>query len=227
MIEETNYRLERKFFITGVNIKIIENYIRLNNAHFKAIYKPRQINNIYFDTNEFDNFYFSYEGIAHRVKVRIRWYGATLGLVKKPVLELKFKDNFFVKKKLFPMVSFELNKGFKVETIYRALKMAKIPWLTRSNLFSLRPMLLNSYKRRYYQSFDKNYRLTLDEKMKFFRITGCQNNLLYSAHDKKSLVLELKYSPKNDNMAEVITNSFPFRMTKSSKYVDGVIKLYE
>lgn len=33
-------------------------------------------------------------GISDRMKVRIRWYGALLGLIEEPVLELKIKRGF-------------------------------------------------------------------------------------------------------------------------------------
>ena len=92
---------------------------------------------------------------------------------------------------------------------------------------SLRPTLLNRYKRKYYQSFDKAFRLTLDEEMKFYRILGRKSNLLFRMFDEMNAVMELKYHPDDDNRARTITNLFPFRMTKSSKYLDGMVKLYE
>jgi|ETN01SMinimDraft_1059929.scaffolds.fasta_scaffold82315_1 SPX domain protein involved in polyphosphate accumulation len=225
--EETDYRLERKFFISGVSIKIIENHVRLHKAHFSPIYKPRWINNIYFDTCEFDNYFTSCEGVARRAKVRIRWYGELGGEIKQPVLELKIKNNWFVKKLLFPMVPFEIGQHLDVSHIEEALRKTEMPEVLKMNIMSLRPTLLNRYNRKYYQSFDKAYRLTLDEEMKFYRVLGRKNNLLFRMFDDISTVLELKYHPDDDDLAREITNSFPFRMTKSSKYLDGMVKLYE
>jgi hypothetical protein len=37
-----------------------------------------------------------------------------------------------------------------------------------------------------------------------------------------SVIMELKYDECNDLSAEKITNSFPFRLTKSSKYIMGI-----
>jgi hypothetical protein len=88
-------------------------------------------------------------------------------------------------------------------------------------------MLLNRYKRKYFHSFDKAFRLTLDEEMKFYRILGRKSNLLFRRFDDISTVLELKYKPEDDETARTITNAFSFRMTKSSKYLDGMVKLYE
>ena len=102
-----------------------------------------------------------------------------------------------------------------------------MPEALKLNIMSLRPTLLNRYKRKYFQSFDKSYRLTLDDKMKFYRILGRKNNLLFRKFDDISTVLELKYKPEHDDMACTITNGFPFRMTKSSKYLAGMVKLYQ
>ena len=225
--EETAYRLERKFFISGVSTRIIENHVRLHKARFSSIYEPRWINNIYFDTCEFDNYFTSYEGIARRAKVRIRWYGELNGKIKEPVLELKIKNNWLVRKILFPMAPFELDQHLNVDHIEEALKKTEIPEGLKINIMSLRPTLVNRYKRKYYQSFDKAFRLTLDEEMKFYRILGRKSNLLFRMFDEMNAVMELKYHPDDDNRARTITNLFPFRMTKSSKYLDGMVKLYE
>jgi len=86
--EETGYRLERKFFISGVTrlLRIMCDCIKLVSA---PLYEPRWINNIYFDAYDFDNYFTSYEGITKRAKVRIRWYGELCGGIRHPVLELK------------------------------------------------------------------------------------------------------------------------------------------
>ena len=225
--EETDYRLERKFFISGVSIKVIENHVRLHKARFSPLYEPRWINNIYFDTYDFDNYFTSYEGVAKRAKVRIRWYDELCGEIRHPVLELKIKNNWYVKKLLFPMPSFELGEQLNADDVEAALRKTEIPEALKINILSQKPMLLNRYNRKYFQSFDKAFRLTLDEEMKFYRILGRKNNLLFRKFDDISTVLELKYKPEDDDMARTITNAFPFRITKSSKYLDGMVKLYE
>ena len=225
--EEIDYRLERKFFIPEISVRLVENHVRLNEARFSPIFEPRWINNIYFDTYGFDNYFTSYEGIARRAKVRIRWYGKLRGEIKQPVLEVKIKNNWFVRKILFPMSPFTLGQQLSVDDIKDAIRKTEMPETLKTNIMSLRPTLLNRYKRKYFRSFDKDYRLTLDEKMKFYRILGSKSNLLFRMFDDMSLVLELKYKPVDDDRARTITNSFPFRMTKSSKYLAGIVKLYE
>ena len=52
------------------------------------------------------------------------------------------------------------------------------------------------------------------------------NSLKFNLVDRANLVLELKYNQEYDSFAEKITNAFPFRMTKSSKYVAAIDQLY-
>ncbi len=44
--------------------------------------------------------------------------------------------------------------------------------------------------------------------------------------DINNIILELKYNQDMDNGANYIVNCFPFRLTKSSKYVSGIESLY-
>ncbi len=40
--------------------------------------------------------------------------------------------------------------------------------------------------------------------------------------DDFSVIMEVKYDEKYENNANYITDNFPFRLTKSSKYVAGL-----
>ena len=48
---------------------------------------------------------------------------------------------------------------------------------------------------------------------------------LKSVKDFKSVILELKYQEEYDEEANSIINQFPFRLSKSSKYVNGIQQL--
>jgi len=125
------------------------------------------------------------------------------------------------------MPSFELGEQLNADDVEAALRKTEMPGALKINILSQKPLLLNRYNRKYFQSFDKVFRLTLDEEMKFYKILGRKSNLLFRRFDDISTVLELKYKPDDDDMARTITNAFPFRMTKSSKHLDEMVKLYE
>ena len=44
--------------------------------------------------------------------------------------------------------------------------------------------------------------------------------------DNSNVILEIKYDDKYDLEAAKISNNFPFRLTKSSKYSRGIELLY-
>ncbi len=86
------------------------------------------------------------------------------------------------------------------------------------------PTLLNRYERTYYLSSDKKYRLTLDNKMEFYSINPIRDYFKIFSDEEKTVV-ELKYNQQYADGARGITEHFPFRVTKNSKYVIGVERI--
>ena len=84
---------------------------------------------------------------------------------------------------------------------------------------------MNRYSREYYLSLDKKYRITVDSDMKFSKILKQGNQFINTYHHPYSKVLELKYDLKYDNEVNKITQLIPFRLTRSSKYIQGVNSL--
>ncbi|MGZ4119018.1 MAG: VTC domain-containing protein, partial [Bacteroidia bacterium] len=64
-------RHERKFLITDHSAKDVEQMIKLHPACFSEIFYQRTVNNIYFDTIGFNNYYDNVEGEMDRIKARI------------------------------------------------------------------------------------------------------------------------------------------------------------
>ncbi len=80
-----NFRFERKFTIPdGFTIVAIEQFIKQNKALFREVFHIRQVNNIYFDTAAYNDYFDNVLGVSDRKKIRIRWYGDTFGTIKKP-----------------------------------------------------------------------------------------------------------------------------------------------
>jgi len=217
-------RYERKFRVTELSSASVEAIIKLNRATFVERYAPRWINNIYLDSHALSSYRDNVEGLRDRVKVRIRWYGDLFGPVASPVLEYKLKHGFLGEKKRYQMPSFTVDEDFSWQAL---LADVNLPQQVMQNLHSLQPVLLNRYHRKYFESADGEYRLTLDDDMSFYRMSTVKNRFLWSSFDKGACVVELKYAPEHDTKARDITSSFPFRMTKNSKYVTGVMRLYQ
>ncbi|RLD65619.1 MAG: hypothetical protein DRI84_06455 [Bacteroidetes bacterium] len=225
-LDPNNFRYERKFFISGLSKHEVEAAVKLHPSMFDEIYYERNINNIYFDSFDMVNFFDNVDGQSQRVKFRIRWYGELLGFIEKPVLEVKIKQGQLGGKLHYPLDSFYLDEQFTNNKIRDIISKAKIPDELKYILVSLNYTLLNRYTRKYFQSKDKKYRITIDSDMKYVHLSHLYNSYLNEFVDYLNNILELKYDKDDDEGARVITNHFLFRMTKSSKYVTGIERLH-
>jgi len=219
-----NYRYERKFYITGLDVIKVEKIIDLTPGFFQEIHHKRFVNNVYFDSSNLQNYNDNIDGLSKRKKIRIRWYGDLFGEVKKPILEVKIKNNEIGKKLSYPLSKFTFRANLGVQEFLKIFANSELPEEIRHMLSFLRPTLVNRYSRKYFQSFDKKFRITLDDDILFYSSNNLyQSFSLNTIKNYNSLILELKYCSKCNNNASFITNFFPFRLTKSSKYVQGII----
>ena len=225
-LESSNLRYERKFFISELSKHEIETIVKLHPSMFDEIFYERNVNNIYFDSFNMSNFFDNVDGQSQRIKFRIRWYGELLGFIEKPVLEVKIKQGQLGGKLNYPLDSFWLDEDMSNDKMSKIISTSKIPDELKYILVSLNYTLLNRYTRKYYQSKDKKYRITIDSDMKYIYLSHLHNSYLNELTDYLNNILELKYEKDDDDGARMITNYFPFRMTKSSKYVTGIERLH-
>jgi len=221
--ETTDYRYERKFFIGSMSRPEVEMIIRMNSFGFSEIYSERFVNNIYFDTPMLSNYFDNIDGNYNKKKTRIRWYGDLLGDIESPKLELKIKKGELGYKHIFPLKNFNLNDKCDNKFLTNLLMGLS----AQNNLIhkGLKPTLINRYKRKYFQSINKKFRITLDTDMSYYALSHSNLSLLQNYYDYHNVILELKYSKDMQGIANQISNLLPFRMTKSSKYVTGIEKV--
>ncbi len=217
-----NYRYERKFALNGISIHEILDLVKFHPAIFTELYPPRFVNNIYFDSLNRDSYYDTLDGVAQRVKVRIRWYGGLFGFIAKPILELKIRKGLLGTKQSRPLAPFSLDNTFNQETLQQVLADSQLDEFLHLHVALLNPSLINRYYRYYFQSFDGAFRITIDTGMEFYPADTPPHPDMYRFTDYHNTVLELKYDPDNSRDASHILNAFPFRMTKNSKYTNGM-----
>jgi hypothetical protein len=218
---QQDWRYERKFLVGNCDMRTLEQTILSNPMYFRKLHAERQINNIYFDTEDFICLVQNVDGQASRRKMRVRWYGDTFGHINKPVLEIKIKEALVGRKRRYKLQPFDLSKSFDKKTISQCLANSDLPETVASSLQIMPPTLLNSYIRRYYISANQQYRLTLDYNLKFYTVAA-GGKTAFRQRKSTDLIIEIKYDEDNDNNVDQITNDFPFRLTKSSKYVQGI-----
>ena len=220
---KNNYRYERKFTVPiNFSIKTIEQFVKRNRALFREVFHQRQVNNIYLDTARYNDYFDNVLGVSDRKKIRIRWYGETLGEIVKPVLEIKIKKGLVGDKWSYKLKSFILDNMFTNESIQSIFKESDLPLSILESVKMRSPTLLNSYQRRYFLSSDNKYRVTLDFELLYYKIDKRFNNFNLKPVADQNNIIELKYGLNDDDQANTISTQFPFRLNKNSKYVNGV-----
>jgi len=219
---ENGYRFERKYHVQDLPSEAVEDWVRRCPALFREIYTPRFINNIYLDSPGLAAYFQNLDGLADRTKLRIRWYGDLLGPVGKPVLEFKIKRGLVGTKAAYRMKPFALERGFGFADLRPVLEDPALPESVRMELAHVEPALINRYRRKYFLSADGHYRITVDTGLEFYRVHRHDNRFLARSTLPDSTVMELKYSGDIADLNDRITNFFPFRVTRMSKYVSGL-----
>jgi len=225
--KDRSYRYERKFLVENCRPQTIEGVVHLHPASFYSIYEPRFINNIYLDTPCFLNYRNALDGLAKRLKVRIRWYGDLFSHVCSPQLEIKGKEGYLGYKSIYPLNDVDFCRKIDSECIDSLLDDSELPSDIRNYLFYTRPVLFNRYSRKYWRSLDRRYRLTLDHNIWFSGFTAFENQDLKDYVEDTCVILEIKYNLMDDFSFAGIANRLPFRQTRSSKYLAGMDHIYQ
>ena len=215
-------RFERKFVVEGPTLPEVVGAVRQNVALFFEEYPARKVNNIYFDTADLRNYRQNIDGHSERAKVRIRWYGDLLGLVRRPVLEVKRKQGLLGTKDAAPLPPFDMNPGFGGVHAIAVVRAAPLSLALRREVETVEPALMNRYHRLYFRSADRRLRLTLDSGLEFYHMARHHNTFLRHARVRPIVVLELKYADDAHLDAARAVNSLPFRLGRMSKYVLGI-----
>lgn len=216
-------RFERKYRTEAFHADIIQ-LIKCHPAAFTEAFYERQINNIYFDSPGFENYYDNVEGRANRWKYRIRWYGETFTHVADPVLEIKVKKGLMGYKHHYRLTPFTIKPGFSVKELDLSVNDPSKPFIDVLGK-NLTPVLLNTYKRRYFISADKKFRITVDYDQIFYKLNKYNNLFLNKVKlNKGNTVIELKYDNEHEIEAKNIGMQLHFLLTKNSKYIEGIEK---
>lgn len=199
-----------------------------NSLMIREIYNERQINNIYFDSLGYSDYLDNLHGSAQRKKYRIRWYGELHQDILAPILELKHKQGLVGGKKYVKLPNFSFNPEFSYYEYFSLLRENFVEYSAEqqfmiSELLSRNPVLVNTYKRRYFLTADEKYRLTLDEDMKFYNFNSAKEaNYHTFYYADPNILSEIKFEPENLDGAVKLVNELGYRIYKNSKYVNGI-----
>jgi hypothetical protein len=218
-----NQRYEVKMVFSGLHLGEIRSWVLAHTDSFRKAFPPRQVNNIYFDTWDFELKAAHVQGVAERAKLRFRWYGETW-LAHDGQLEIKIKKS---------------NLGYKeIQAILGDIDISRVSWseileflksrISDRFLYILNntvPVLINLYQREYYVSFDGLVRVTLDYDMRAFSQSFWPKpNINKPQPLQNVIVIEMKANVVHDQRISDALAQFPLYCSAFSKYLTGIEK---
>ncbi len=215
-----NARYERKYVLRDISPEEACLLVRRHPAAFREAYPPRIVNNVYLDSPALNDYHDHVNGAANRHKTRVRWYGDLNGGIANPRLERKLKRGLLSGKVTHPLPPVSLNGHGTAPVLEAAFARASLPESLFAALTLLQPSLFNRYRRRYFLSANGHFRLTLDSELRFASPRAIPTAL--SVPLGSFLVIELKFAPDHAEEAALVTNWFPFRLARCSKYILGI-----
>lgn len=103
----------------------------------------------------------------------------------------------------------------------RSIHSQRLPFPLQEVCSGLIPTLYNRYQRYYFLSYNQRMRMTVDTDITFARP---EQSFRYPLKDH--IVVEFKYLPEDQEVAQSISQQFPWRIYKYSKYITGMNLLY-
>jgi SPX domain protein involved in polyphosphate accumulation len=187
-------RQEEKYFLSQSEVALV-----LSSYGAYPIYPIRQINSIYFDSQDFESFTDSEEGVVPRRKYRFRWYGDAGEIATSGMLETKITMEHHREK---TSRSFSFNSFPELAESFRDASSSH-----------LRPVCQVSYRRAYFGN-SSGLRFTYD----FDLITQTLDRTSFKKIPRT--VLEIKYSSEvpSAQFASLLGD----RKTRFSKYNEAV-----
>jgi VTC domain len=196
-------------------------WVKAHTQGFKTAYPPRRINNVYFDTMELSAFDENIAGISQRSKARYRWYGDE-PLPQPGTLEFKNKRAALGWKDNYRLLESPYVDGDTWHRFHRRLRQS-IPAEARVSFDQLGgPVLINRYSRRYFESYDRKIRVTLDSHQEMLdQLRSPFPNVRRRINLPEVNILELKCESVDFDLAVQTLEDCPIRTTRFSKYTIG------
>ena len=214
-------RHEVKFAAYVTEYARLRHWLHMHPASFFSPYPDRQVNNVYFDTWDYRAYAENLAGVSERSKVRYRWYGNSVSPATGS-LEVKQKRNHFGWKLRFAVTEMPYQPGYEWRDIRQSIR-GQLPmnaqlWLDQNPL----PIMINRYRREYYESADRLIRATIDlEQRVYDQRSGAVPNFDHRAIMQDTLVVEFKFARKDRPEAVRLLAKMPLRVGRHSKYMNA------
>lgn len=221
---DKEFRYEIKIPLENTPVFQINRWVNLHPMLFRKTFPSRQVNNIYFDTQNNDTLQDHMDGIYHRQKLRLRWYGSGF-VFNNSRFEIKSKLGNLGKKD-FHAIENEVDLANQpYADMIKSFQPGLPPILTELLAVS-HPVLINHYQRDYFETADRSIRLTIDyQHHTFDQRFSKMPNISFSEPFHDIPIIEIKSSMKNYNQVAKAISYFPLRPNQFSKYLDGMLSI--
>ena len=220
----TSTRYEVKMICEEMYLPDVRAWVNMHSEMFVEAYPLRQVNSLYFDTRQADSLNDNLIGISERSKLRFRWYGTDYSSVTGN-LELKCKSNQLGWKMRYA-IPFEFDLTTWTWTAFVQQVRVQVDGLFAAWLLATdQPVLINSCMREYHESIDHQVRVTVDRDVASYeQVMYAAPNLLIQAPPAHQVIVEVKCDAGLHRRLSDVLSSFPFQVTRHSKYVDGLTR---
>jgi hypothetical protein len=220
-LDNSPSRYEIKMVFSGLQSDLLRSLIWGHSLLFKKTYPSRQVNNIYFDTEDFQLKNDHIQGAQRRIKIRQRWYHDTWKLSNSQ-LEIKSKSGNLGSKKVLP-ISSEIDLTNITWNEFRKVVLRNPNHNVQLQFINTRPVLINRYQREYFESADQIIRITLDTGLiSLNQVFGDCPNLDRTMPMRNVCVLEIKADSSHHLEIASALEEFPQYCTAYSKYIHGI-----
>ncbi len=216
-------RYEIKMTCDSLLLPDVRAWVNMHPDAFIVAYPPRRVNSLYFDTFEAGCLSDNLIGVGERAKLRFRWYGNGYSQVRGH-LELKGRINQLGWKERFPIpATFNLTSlswSAFIQQLRQRVSGDFDMWMSALG----QPTLINGYRREYYESRDRQVRLTIDYDMiAYEQFTYRSPNLVYKAPIPSQTIVEVKADSALHRRVSNVLSSLPLQVSRNSKYVNSVL----
>lgn len=219
-------RYEKKFSLTRLESFNADLECKLLIRGFVEAYPPRDINSIYFDKYNFESYQFHVSDSFRRQKIRYRWYGPFFS-ESQGCFEVKGKIGDVGWKHIVPLANkVAVERG---DATIRALHEELAKAADELKLISVsryyRPVLATRYHRKYYVKCGGSARVTLDSRIEYLLCTDHISDN-FCRETEVDVVVELKYSPQDENEMYHLFDRTGVQVTKNSKYITAIERFF-
>jgi len=202
----------------GLQIGLVRSLIIGHSQLFKKAYPSRQVNNIYFDTEDFQLKDAHIQGANSRIKIRQRWYHDTWKFSDSQ-FEIKSKSGNLGSKTVF-LIPIEIDLSIISWNDLRDLIRPYINQEKQHLLINTSPVLINNFQREYFESADQLIRITLDTRMNSLsQVFNIRPNLQRKKPLRNVCVMEIKADSAYYQEISSVLAEFPQYCMAYSKYI--------